>query len=220
LIATATMDGEATVRRTVLALAASLRGGLDAAGEGGRSRRAGTATVQEDLSEPPDEAAFTALYDELARPLAAYARRTLGDSDEAHDVVQETFYRYLRQGMPAGTTTADARPYLYRVTTHLLRDRWRRAAVQRRWWEQSGPPEESVAPRDQGLARDVERAMRALKPRDRALLWLAHVEGASHREIAANLEIGEGSVRVMLFRARNRLQKALEEQGFPLREES
>jgi RNA polymerase sigma-70 factor (ECF subfamily) len=180
-----------------------------------RAATAPTAAARTATAEPPDEAAFAVLYGELARPLATYARRILGDAEEARDVVQEVFLRYLRAGMPAGHDPAVARPYLYRSTTHLLRDRWRRAARRRRWWQREGPPEDRVAPRDTALTRDVERAFRGLKPRDRALLWLAHVEGASHREIAAALDAGEASVRVMLFRARQRLGKALDEAGFP-----
>jgi len=166
-------------------------------------------------ARPPDEAEFTLLYRQLANPLAAYARRTLGSPEDAHDVVQEAFYRYLRSGLPAGTDVATARPYLFRVVSHLLRDRWRRAGLARRWRE-SEPPPAPAAPGDRTLGHDVETAMRALKPRDRALLWLAHVEGASHREIAAALDVGEPSVRVMLFRARKRLEKSLRRQGFPM----
>jgi RNA polymerase sigma-70 factor (ECF subfamily) len=59
----------------------------------------------------------------------------------------------------------------------------------------------------------VERCLRELKPRERALLWLAHVEGADHREIAAVLGVAEPSVRVLLFRARRRLAAVLEKRG-------
>jgi RNA polymerase sigma-70 factor (ECF subfamily) len=52
---------------------------------------------------------------------------------------------------------------------------------------------------------DVQRALAKLALRDRQLLWLAHVEGASHREVAAALGLGVASVRVLLFRARRRL---------------
>ena len=48
-----------------------------------------------------------------------------------------------------------------------------------------------------------------LAPRDRALLWLAHVEGYDHREIARVLGLQESSVRVILFRARKKLEKEL-----------
>ena len=40
-------------------------------------------------------------------------------------------------------------------------------------------------------------------------MWLAHVEGASHREIAAALGLREGSIRVLLSRARRRLADLL-----------
>ena len=46
--------------------------------------------------------------------------------------------------------------------------------------------------------------------KQRTLLWLAYVEEYSHREIAEILEISEGSVRVLLHRARGRLRGSLE----------
>jgi hypothetical protein len=41
--------------------------------------------------------------------------------------------------------------------------------------------------------------------RERQLLWLAYVEGASHKEIADCTGLKAGSVRLLLFRARRRL---------------
>jgi len=41
------------------------------------------------------------------------------------------------------------------------------------------------------------------------MLWLAYVEQASHREIASALAVKEGSVRVLLSRARQKLAVAL-----------
>lgn len=46
------------------------------------------------------------------------------------------------------------------------------------------------------------------------LLWLAYVEGASHREIAGSMGIGENSVRVVLYRARRRLAGILKGHGW------
>jgi RNA polymerase sigma-70 factor, ECF subfamily len=52
-----------------------------------------------------------------------------------------------------------------------------------------------------------------LKPRERALLWLAYVEGESHDEIAASLGVGRRGVRLLLFRARRRLRDLLQARG-------
>ena len=46
------------------------------------------------------------------------------------------------------------------------------------------------------------------------MLWLAYVEGFDHSEIAAALGISEGSVRVLLFRARRKMATLLTEAGF------
>jgi len=48
-----------------------------------------------------------------------------------------------------------------------------------------------------------------LAPRERALLWLAYVEGQSHNEIAKAVGLARDSVKVLLFRARKRLRDLL-----------
>ena len=60
----------------------------------------------------------------------------------------------------------------------------------------------------------MERLFARLSVRERMLLWLAYVEGASHREIAGSMGIGENSVRVVLYRARKRLAGILEGHGW------
>jgi len=45
-------------------------------------------------------------------------------------------------------------------------------------------------------ADEVTRTFAQLKPRDRALLWLAYVEEQDHRQVAATLGVRPGSVKV------------------------
>ena len=52
-----------------------------------------------------------------------------------------------------------------------------------------------------------------LKPRERALLWLAYVEGDTHADIAASLRLSRGSIKVLLSRARARLRDLLTARG-------
>jgi RNA polymerase sigma-70 factor (ECF subfamily) len=54
-----------------------------------------------------------------------------------------------------------------------------------------------------------------MKPRERQLLWLAHAEGYSHREIAQVTGLAATSIRLLLFRARRRLARILREQHQP-----
>jgi RNA polymerase sigma-70 factor (ECF subfamily) len=52
-----------------------------------------------------------------------------------------------------------------------------------------------------------------MRPRDRQLLWLAHAEGYSHREIAEITGLASASVRLLLFRARRKIAHLLREQS-------
>ena len=54
--------------------------------------------------------------------------------------------------------------------------------------------------------------MAQMRPRDRQLLWLAHAEGYSHREIAEITGLREGSVRLLLYRARRKIARLLRQQ--------
>ena len=73
-------------------------------------------------------------------------------------------------------------------------------ASRRRWWSPTIDTER---------ASDLRRAMTHLKPRERALLWLAYAQGSSHKEIAQSLGLRTGSVKLLLFRARRRLAALL-----------
>ena len=56
---------------------------------------------------------------------------------------------------------------------------------------------------------DVSRAMDQLKPRERAMLWLAYAQGASHEEIARMVGVRPSSMKALLSRARRKLATAL-----------
>ena len=58
---------------------------------------------------------------------------------------------------------------------------------------------------------DVGRAMARLKPREREMLWLAYAQGSSHRDIAGTLGVKTASVRLLLFRARQKLAGLMRE---------
>ena len=157
-----------------------------------------------------DEEGFRQLYDRTAKPLWAYLWRATGDRHRADDLLQETYYRFLRA---RAVTHDDAhqRNYLFRIATNLILDARRRAA----------PPVSSLDPEtcdagDGSLAAhrtarrtDLTRAMSRLRPRERAMLWLAYGQGASHQEIAASLGVKTSSMKLLLFRARRRLAALL-----------
>lgn len=148
--------------------------------------------------DPIAEREFRSLYDATSRPILAYLTGVTGRRDVAEDVLQETYCRFLVR-QPGTMGVEETRRYLFRIATNLLRDRWR-SGEDRLGAEIA---EEGFSP-DVNTQIDVRRAMRALKPRERELLWLAYVEGMSHVEIAESMGLRAMSVRLLLFRARRR----------------
>ena len=63
---------------------------------------------------------------------------------------------------------------------------------------------------DLAMQQQLARAMEKMRPRDRQMVWLAHAESYSHREIAEIMGLSTPSVRILLFRARGRMRELLE----------
>lgn len=157
-----------------------------------------------------DEAAFRHLYQRTARPLRAYLIRSSGDLALADDLLQEAYLRMLRSGFE-GEDDDHRKNYLFRIATNLLRDHFRRKKPETDEvpeWDESASHDEAIH-----LRSDLGGAMAELAPRDRQMLWLAYVEGASHEEVAKALGLRTASIRSMLFRARQRLAKQLQARG-------
>lgn len=153
-----------------------------------------------------DEDTFRAFYERTARGIWAYLTRVTGDRQMADDLMQETYYRFLRAGA-THDSEEHRRNSLYRIATNLARDARRRNLF--RATELAGDDIERVSGSDQAgateHATDLTRAMARLKPKERAILWLAYAEGNTHREIADAVGVRPGSMKILLFRARRKL---------------
>jgi RNA polymerase sigma-70 factor (ECF subfamily) len=157
-----------------------------------------------------DEDAFRAFYERTARPLWAYLSRFTGDRQVCDDLLQETYYRFLRAGgVPDGE--AHRRNYLFRIATNLVRDAHRRRRIDTAPQVEPADAADPNADVAGGVQRrtDLARGLSQLKPRERDLLWLAYAHGSSHREIADALGLKTGSVKLLLYRARQRLAALL-----------
>jgi RNA polymerase sigma-70 factor, ECF subfamily len=158
-----------------------------------------------------DEQQFQLLYDATARPIHAYLIGVTGQRDIADDVLQETYFRFLSRH-PAGLPPAESRPYLFRIATNLLRDRWR-ARHEAQWPEGFDPGHVHDHANDVDMQLDIRQVMEALKPRERQLLWLAYVEGMSHQEIAAATGLAALSIRPRCFAREERRQACCGQKG-------
>ena len=161
-----------------------------------------TAT-QAAAAETLDERTFQILYSRTASPLRAYVVRVLGSATPADDIVQDAYLRLLRTP-PATRDPDELRAFLFRIASNLIHDHWRRQRRERDASDRHAGDRETAGP-DIALRLDMVRLFEQLRPQQRQLMWLAYVEGADHREIAAALGLRERSVRVLLHRARRKL---------------
>jgi RNA polymerase sigma-70 factor, ECF subfamily len=156
---------------------------------------------------------FLRFYERTARPLRAYLFRMLNDLSRADDILQEAYLRFLQARLPTEMTQEHRKNYLFRIATNLLHD------------EGGGPKTTALLdyPCPSNLAEEVGdqsdccRYLQQLTAQQRKLLWLAYVEGLTHKEIAETIGVKAPSVRPMLARARERLCEMLKEGGFKSR---
>ncbi|MDI3256935.1 MAG: sigma-70 family RNA polymerase sigma factor [Kyrpidia sp.] len=160
--------------------------------------------------------AFEALVYRYHRPLLAYVQRLLGREQPAEDLVQETFFRFVRQ-VREGRVPDRIRPWLYRVAGNLCRDYWK--AAERRcdrglpegWGERHGerPTVADIYERLE-TRQQIRSALDELPDVQRRMVVLRFYHDFTYQEIADVLEMPVGTVKAYLFKALRRLRDTLE----------
>jgi RNA polymerase sigma-70 factor (ECF subfamily) len=172
-----------------------------------------------------DADAFRALVERHSRPLFRLAFRMTGNQHDAEDVVQESFLRAYRQ-LGKFDERASFGTWLYRIATNcsldVMRSRKRRAK------QEAGPEAEHSEMEDpvlslpsgdptpervamSGEVRErVAEAMNELSTSERTAFVLRHFEGMRMEDISRVLECQPGAAKHSVFRAVQKLRRALE----------
>jgi RNA polymerase sigma-70 factor (ECF subfamily) len=173
-------------------------------------RRAVEARLVRD-AQAGDLAAFERLYRDNERKVFALCLRLSSDGALAEELTQEVFVRAWRKlGSFRGESAFSS--WLYPLTVNVaLSERRSRRRRDMRLVATDDPARLERAP---GAPRpeegfDLERAMASLPPGARAVFVLHDVEGRTHDEIAAMLDLAPGTSKAQLFRARRLLREAL-----------
>ncbi|HWM47412.1 MAG TPA: sigma-70 family RNA polymerase sigma factor [Xanthobacteraceae bacterium] len=146
--------------------------------------------------------------------LRRYARALTRDAETADDLVQDTLVRALRsEHLFHGEET---RSWLYTILTNLNRNRLRALARRPAHAPLGDGDATDMAGPEAGM-RDIERALAALVPEQRAALLLVVLEGLSYREVAEVQGVPIGTVMSRLARARAQIKAYLDGERVPLR---
>ena len=156
---------------------------------------------------------FTDFYSRISRPLWLYILCNCGDEALSDEIFQESFLRFIRKA-PSHLQEHQMKAYLYKTAARLVIDRARRIKTER-----EGQHDIKAFEGDNtalSMSLDMRKIFLLLKPKERALLWLAFVEEYSHREIASIMSAGEKSIKVMLHRAKKKFAALLEGKGYSM----
>lgn len=169
------------------------------------------------------ERALAETYHRYYRQLCAVAASVLdGDTALAQDAVQEAWLRLNAPGVRERIDTGDTSRLrgLLLVTVrnaarNLRRGKREQTLPEEGWavFEAPSPGPAEQTEREAAVAA-LRRGLQALTAADHDVLLLQYVQGYSAAEIAAVLGISEGAVRQRAHRARQRLKKLLQQEGY------
>lgn len=161
-----------------------------------------------------DEAAFSELLRRHQDAVYGFARRFLGDAQEAEDVAQETFLRLYRMA-ESYRPEAMLRTFLLRITKNLCIDLYRkkRPELMDALPEVTDPKTPLDLLESAVETHRIEAAVEALPPNQRAAIQLRHGEHLPYGQIAQVMDISVSAVESLLVRARRTLRKTLGTEG-------
>jgi len=163
-----------------------------------------------------DKARFEEIYGETAVKLRRYVDNMIGRCSRVEDITQEAYLRMLTSA-PERLSNRQLKSYLFTTATNIIRDSWRRGAVAGEWMPLDD--EYAASPHNAETAAsdiDLSKILNSMSIMQKSLLWLAYAEGYTHREIAAITGIKEKSVKVLLFRARQKFISVFHERNSAL----
>jgi RNA polymerase sigma-70 factor (ECF subfamily) len=182
-----------------------------------------------DAAKNGDDDAFAVIVSRYRNPITNYLYRFLNDYEEAVDLAQETFVRVYFAIERYHTGFAFS-TYIYRIATNLaiseLRKRKRRTILSLTGLFQSDsedntefqPTDERSLPDkefiDDEQGKIIARAIATLPPKYRVPIVLRDIEGKTYEEISAILDLGLGTTKSRISRARGLLKEKLR-QYFP-----
>ena len=177
------------------------------------SRLADTDVPEEVLAQAcaGDDAAREAIYRTLAPATLTLIRRVVGQRALAEDIFQDTMMT-LYERLPQFRREAPLGAWLRQIALSrclmCLRSPWQRARTCLEATELIGGSAASIplAPGYRVESIDVERALAALPPTARAVVWMFEVEGYSHEEIARAFGRSVSFSKSQLSRAHVRLR--------------
>jgi RNA polymerase sigma factor (sigma-70 family) len=154
------------------------------------------------------------LYERYSAQVFGYCFHQLGSREEAEDAVQTTFLNAFR-GLARGIVPKVEHAWVFKIAHNVCLSR-RRSSSRRGRVEAPNNLEvlQEVVPAKEKVADELislQQVLEGMPDHQRRAILLREWQGLSYREIADELELSQGAVETLIFRARRALAAGLEE---------
>ncbi|MEJ2535544.1 MAG: RNA polymerase sigma factor [Calditrichia bacterium] len=170
-----------------------------------------------------DRIAFTQMVTTHQKQIYFLARDLTGNHHDAEDLAQEVFIKAYRS-IQNFRGEAKLNTWLYKIAINTFLDKRKRKSHNMLVFKedlskesnnpthpgqqaQPGNPEKTAEGRL--IQEHIEHALQNLSPRERAVFVMRHYHDQAIKEIARGLDIAEGTVKSLLYRAIQKLQQKL-----------
>ena len=168
-----------------------------------------------------DDLAFAEIVDRYQSKIFSIIYGVLRNHNDAEDIAQQVFSK-VYFSIRNFDFRSSLLTWIYKITVNECYDYLRKKRVRKLVYESdfseddaqrmeaSDPAVDPAAPMDKQLAqRDlVTKLLSKVSAEDRSLILLKEVEGHSVEELAAMTGLNENTIKVKLFRTRQKLLKA------------
>ena len=159
-----------------------------------------------------DRNAFGILIERYSDPLYRHAYGMTGSADVAEDILQVSFIKAFHH---LGEVRGRFDAWVFRIVANGCKDWLKNIRRTHLSYEEDDQPSGLETPEeelDRGeMRRDLDGALTSLPSSLREAFVMKHVEGRSYEEMAVLLDATVGALKMRVHRAREALQKLLED---------
>ena len=162
-----------------------------------------------------DADAYIDIYKQYAKPIYRYIYFRIGNEEQAEDLMQDVFLKFIEVADKERITKLKA--YLYKIAKNLIIDFYREQAKVVKI--DIAKMQELVSSLGQSATESrielemMGQAIIKLKDQWQELIFLRYIEGLEYEEMAEMLNKSENYIRVNLHRARKELNKLFKEKN-------
>jgi RNA polymerase sigma-70 factor, ECF subfamily len=168
------------------------------------------------VAQSSDIEAFRQLYDLYGPRVKSYMMRQGADAETADDLAQETLLTVWRKASLYASEKGSATTWIFTIARNLRIDRLRRQVP---WQElpeghnetasDDMPPDEAVSEHERQVR--VQAVLATLPADQQDVVTLSYLDGLSHSEIAAKLNLPLGTVKSRMRLAYQKIREAVED---------